>query len=122
MRLVNVSIWNTEWASPTSRRGKRIKEKLVSLDADILCVTEGSKALLPETGWIIESEPDYGYPLKPGRRKVLLWSRNKWTSIDQIGEPSLPPGRFVCGTTETRIGALAVIGVCIPWKDAHVRT
>lgn len=40
--------------------------------------------------------------------------------MNQIGDPSLPPGRFVAGRTVTRLGEVNVIGVCIPWSHAHV--
>jgi len=42
--------------------------------------------------------------------------------VDEIGDLRLPGGRFVAGSTNTPFGALRVIGVCIPWRDAHVRT
>lgn len=32
----------------------------------------------------------------------------------------LPGGRLVAGVTETPIGAITVVGVCIPWSGAHV--
>lgn len=35
---------------------------------------------------------------------------------------ALPEGRFVRGITETPIGPVDMIGVCIPWKEAHVKT
>jgi endonuclease/exonuclease/phosphatase family metal-dependent hydrolase len=66
--------------------------------------------------------PTYGYPLKANRRKVLLWSRRPWENVETIGSPLLPPGRFVAGTTKTPGGKVRFIGVCIPWRDAHVRS
>ena len=33
----------------------------------------------------------------------------------------MPPGRFVSGVTETTMGEVTVIGVCIPWADSRVR-
>jgi endonuclease/exonuclease/phosphatase family metal-dependent hydrolase len=33
----------------------------------------------------------------------------------------LPPGRFVAGATQTPIGKVTVLGVCIPWADARVK-
>jgi endonuclease/exonuclease/phosphatase family metal-dependent hydrolase len=68
------------------------------------------------------SRSDYGYPPKEGRRKVLLWSRAPWRDVDDLGDPALPGGRFVAGTTDTPVGEVRVLGVCIPWRDAHVRT
>ena len=52
----------------------------------------------------------------------MLWSAQPWTHSDSIGDPSLPSGRFIAGRTTTSIGPLYVVGVCIPWRDAHVRS
>ncbi|HWL67368.1 MAG TPA: hypothetical protein VNS22_03180 [Geminicoccus sp.] len=53
---------------------------------------------------------------------MLLWSRQPWTGIDDLGDGRLPSGRFVSGTTETKLGSLRMIGVCVPWPGAHVAT
>jgi endonuclease/exonuclease/phosphatase family metal-dependent hydrolase len=51
---------------------------------------------------------------------VLLWSRAPWREVDVSGDPALPPGRYIAGRTTTTLGEVTVIGVCIPWRDAHV--
>ena len=53
--------------------------------------------------------------IREDRRKVILWSREPWQSVDDVGADSLPPGRFVSGITQTSVGAVRVVGVCIPW-------
>jgi endonuclease/exonuclease/phosphatase family metal-dependent hydrolase len=53
---------------------------------------------------------------------VLLWSREPWSAIDRLGCPGLPPGRFAAGRTATPLGELAIVGVCVPWRGAHVST
>lgn len=118
--MVRIGVWNCEWPGPRSQRRNRIIEKLSGLDADVLCVTEGDRELLPRHGSTIDSDPDYGYPMVPGRRKVLLWSRQDWIIVDQFGSSAMPEGRFVSAVTETPAGALTVMGVCIPWHTAHV--
>jgi endonuclease/exonuclease/phosphatase family metal-dependent hydrolase len=76
-----------------------------------------------EPGHVIENEADYGYGDRyPGRRKVILWSRQPWHSVDCLSNEPMPSGRFASGVTKTPIGDVHVIGVCIPWRDAHVRT
>lgn len=122
MKQVRVVVWNVEWARPNTDRGELIRERIEDANPDVLCVTEGFAELLPESGHVIESKPDYGYRLHQGRRKVLLWSRESWSDVDPVGSDELPPGRFVAGTTGTPLGPLQVYGVCIPWRDAHVRT
>ena len=48
-----------------------------------------------------------------GRRKVLRWSRAPWENVDDVGNESLPPGRFVSGVTQTGVGEVTIIGVCL---------
>ena len=80
-----------------------------------MCLTETNDSLLSRDGYTICSRPDYGYPLKKGRRKIVLWSREPWEEVDDLGIGSMPPGRFVSGVTQTSLGAVAVLGICIPW-------
>lgn len=119
---VRIVTWNVEWAEPRTARGQIVLEIFQSLNADVIVLTEGCVDLLPTGGFTIDGGRDWGYDVKdPRRRKVIMWSRNMWTS-ERTGSESMPPGRFVSGTTETSIGDLALFGVCIPWRDAHVRT
>lgn len=101
---LRITVWNAEWASPASRRGPRIRDLLAALQPDLICLTEAAAAILPSGGHTITSEADYGYPLHPGRRKVLLWSRHPWRDVDSLGHPGLPTGRFVAGLTDTPLG------------------
>ena len=110
--------WNIEWALETSPRGKRIKKIVQDADPDVLCFTEATLGMIPENGYVIESDPNYGYPNNGDRRKVLLWSKQPWHKVDTIGSKGLPSGRFVTGITF----GVRFVGVCIPWRDAHVRT
>ena len=111
-------IWNAEWRTPSRLRTK-ICDLLWSFDPDLVCLTETHDAF-PGFGHLICSDPDYGYPLTPKRRKVALWSRNSWQQIDTLGSSELPSGRYVGGITETPPGLVDVRGVCIPWAQAHV--
>lgn len=119
---VRIALWNIAWRRPDSAAGKTILKHITDQNPDIICITEGYEGFLPASGHTITSNPDYGYPIKTGRRKVMLWSKNPWSHVDPVGNAILPGGRFVRGTTETPIGPLDMIGVCIPWKDAHVKT
>jgi hypothetical protein len=93
---------------------------LLASAPDIVCLTEAYHDFFGGIGHVIDAVPDYGYPLIEGRRKVLLWSRNPWREVDVVGHEGLPPGRFVAGVTETPIGDIHAVGVCIPWAQAHV--
>jgi endonuclease/exonuclease/phosphatase family metal-dependent hydrolase len=122
VNTVRVGVWNAQWASPGTERGRETIRLLESLACDVLCVTEVAFGLLEPTGHVIDSEADYGYPRVGNRRKVVLRSRRPWTAVDRLGAPELPGGRFVSGVTDTPIGPIRFVGVCIPWRDAHVRT
>ena len=111
--MLKISCWNSDWATPSSKRGKFFIDKF---DSDIICLTEGYENLLPKNGYIISSQEDYGYKTKNGRRKVILWSKDKWTDIDQLGSNKIPSGRFISGITN----GIRIIGICIPWRFAHV--
>lgn len=112
---LKISCWNSEWASPKSKRGQFFREQF---NSDVICVTEGYESLLPNYGYIISSKEDYGYKIKKGRRKVILWSKNEWSEIDQLGSKAIPTGRYISGITM----GITFIGICIPWRFAHVST
>lgn len=114
--------WNVQWATPKSRRSPVIINRIFEQTPEIVCITESYTHFLPDSGHLITSQPDCGYPLVAGRRKVILWSREPWEQIDAFGNETLPPGRFVRGVTQTSIGPLTILGICIPWQMAHVAT
>src|SRR4051812_17752061 len=101
---ITIGFWNVEWASGNSSRGTFFREQFERMDADIIAVTEGYNDLFADSFHVISSEEDYGYPIKLGRRKVLLWSRHTWIEIDSVGHAELPSGRIVAATTVTPIG------------------
>lgn len=119
LRLVN---WNVEWASSRSQRGQIIRQVIQSLEPDVVCITEGYVDFLPDFGHLITSEADYGYPSKAGRRKVLLWSKFPWRDVSATKGSEMPPGRYVDGVTQTPLGEVRIMGMCIPWRHAHVNT
>ena len=88
LNLVN---WNVEWATPASHRSTEILNRIDSHTPEIVCLTETHVGLLPG-GHVICSRPDYGYPIKEVRRKVLLWSSEPWEHVDDVGDDQMPPG------------------------------
>ncbi len=117
-----LAVWNAQWQRPSSPAGKIISQTVGELAADVLCLTEGFRYLLPIRGHLLCAGDFYGYAGTQGSRKVLLWSPNPWREVDILGHPDLPPGRYASGITDTPIGPLRVIGVCVPWAGAHVST
>lgn len=124
---VRIGTWNTDRAGTGSNKNKdgRVRAELAGPACHILCVTEGSAALMPDEGCAIDAGTnwtDWGIRPPPEHlRKVVLWSRCPWTDVDCVGLPEFPGGRFVKGVTGTPVGPLTVVGVCIPWKGARGR-
>ena len=116
MRLVN---WNVEWATSRAPRSAEILKRINTHRPEVVCLTETSDLL--SDGHVILPHRDYGYRTSRGY-KVLLWSAKPWRSVDSLGSKLLPPGRFVAGITQTSIGDLAVIGICIPWFGSRTGT
>lgn len=116
MKLLN---WNTEWATPRSPRRTEILRHIDEHRPEVVCLTETHDELLAGEGHSISSQPDYGYPIKPHRRKVILWSKEPWRQVDDVGAESMPPGRFVSGVTQTSLGEVTVVGICIPWHASR---
>lgn len=119
MKLVN---WNVEWATPKSTRNAEVLRRIGEHAPDIVCLTETHNGLLSRHGHSICSQADYGYKTTEYRRKVMLWSREPWEQVSDVGLEALPPGRFVSGVTQTPLGAVTVVGVCIPWFGSRIET
>jgi endonuclease/exonuclease/phosphatase family metal-dependent hydrolase len=113
--------WNVAWPRK-ARRAAPLLERISAYQPDVVCVTEAYRNFLGRDGHQITSSSDYGYDAPVERRKVILWSRHPWRDVDRSGNRHLPSGRFVRGTTKTNLGEVTFVGVCIPWRDAHVRT
>lgn len=115
---MRIATWNTDNASPSSERGQRAGRWLAQLGADVICLTEAFADVLPAGGHTVAAAGDWGYPPRDERRRVLLWTRHAWTDPEVTGPDGMPPGRFVAATTQ----GVRFLGVCIPWRDARVRT
>jgi len=118
---LKVSTWNTQWATLRSDRGTRVAAKLRLTDSDLIVVTEGVRALMPVEGHVLDAGADWGYTSKPERRKVIVWSRFP-LGLEILGSEGAALGRLLVATASTAVGAVRIIGVCIPWRDAHVNT
>ncbi len=115
MTPLTVINWNVQWATPRSARTPEILRRIDALAPEIVCLTEADERLLSRDGYTITAQADYGYGDKGARRKVMLWSRQPWRDVDDLGHESLTPGRFISGVTQTAIGDVMVMCICIPW-------
>ena len=118
MSLVN---WNVQWATPRSQRTPEIRKRIDGYRPDVVCLTETHTELLSSGGHVICSRADYGYKIMENRRKVMLWSREPWERVDDLGLGAMPPGRYVSGVTRTPVGEVTVIGTCIPWRGSRAK-
>ena len=116
---LSIVTWNTEWATPRSKKTPEILRRIDEHAPDVVCLTEAHEGILAATGHTIAAQSDYGYAAPPSRRKVLLWSREPWERVDDVGADALPPGRFIAGVTRTPLGEVTVVGVCIPWHGSR---
>ena len=116
MSLVN---WNVQWATPRSQRTPEIRRRIDGYSPAVVCLTETHTELLSPGGHVICSQADTGYKIRENMRKVVLWSREPWESVDDLGHECMPPGRYVSGVTRTPVGEVTVIGTCIPFRGSR---
>lgn len=118
---MRIATWNVEWAS--GRRLPQVRERLAQAAADVLVVTEGSAPVVPPGYDTVDAGADWGYRVtQPQRRKVLLASRLPMVDVTTTTPDGMPGGRLVSATIHHSTAAVRIHGVCIPWRDAHVRT
>ena len=99
-------------------RSVEIRNLIDRYSPEIVCLTETHLEFF-KGGHEISSGPDYGCGIQESCRKVLLWSKEPWERVDDIGDDQMPPGRFISGVTRTSVGMVTVIGLCIPWKNSQ---
>ena len=120
--VLRIGTWNIEGekSRPGTDRGKRVASALAEPNCEVFCLTEGFAEVCPAEGYVIQPAPDPDDPCRlEGFRRVMLWSRQPWTDVDLVGSEDLPSGRLVSGVTQTTVGTLAVVGVCIPHDKSH---
>lgn len=118
---MRIATWNLEWAKPGTLRHGRALAQLKSVGADVIVTTEDSVHDWTSFPYRIDGGSDWGYPQVAGRRKVIAWSRRPWTDVEVVDDGAMH-GRFVTASTSAAGVDLRVVAVCIPWRDAHVRT
>ena len=114
LKIIN---WNVNRATPRSKNSRAVEilNRINQHSPEIVCLTETHPELLKD-GCKISAG------IRENCRKVLLWSRKPWKRVDDnIGDDRLPPGRFISGVTQTSVGEVTVVGLCIPWCGSRVK-
>lgn len=114
-----IATWNLDWPSRAGQQSAR--EHLDRLEADVVVTTEDRLRPWPVYPGAVDAGNDWGYKARPDQRKVIAWSRAPWTSID-VDTPGAAKGRLIVATSSAAEVDFTVVGVCIPWKMAHVST
>ena len=116
---MRILTWNLAWATRSTRAGEEIVRRILDARPEVAVFTELTTSLVEKLGGhVVLAAADYGYGIRPDRRKVAIWSVHPLANTDTIGSPELPSGRFV----KADVKGLRIVGVCIPWSDAHVRS
>ncbi|MGJ8564014.1 MAG: endonuclease/exonuclease/phosphatase family protein [Alphaproteobacteria bacterium] len=116
---MRVITWNLERRKTDAPYGKRAIKHLFSQNPDVMAVSETRTNFPTNDGHTIWARPPQGL-FEENERKILIWSKNPWTDVDDSGDERLPIGRFISGVTKTDIGEVRVVGVCIPYHMADV--
>lgn len=119
---MRVATWNCEWAPTKSPNGQEIRKRLRAVEPEIVVLTEAQDDFLSEWGgYSLPAVHHEVHPLKPSRRKVVLWSQKPWERVDLQGSPSLRSGYFVQGWTSAGSGPVEVTGLVIPYHMTDVK-
>jgi exonuclease III len=85
---------------------------------DIICLTEAHADSLGEWGGhAIAAAGRVWSKTGDAERKVLLWSGAEWTGVVH-GSAETGTEALVSGITETKLGRIRLVGVCIPYHMA----
>lgn len=113
--------WNLARKRPVTPSALPGIRYLLSLDADIMVLTEARAGHLGEGFHHADGGATGVAYFGEDERKVVIASR--WPLRDVSTELDVPtPGRIVSALAEVPDGPVRVIGVCIPWFASRVRS
>ena len=115
MRIVT---WNLERKNPTAPRGAEALDYFRSLAPEVAVATEARTSFSLGEGESVWASPPRASRFAEDERKVVLWSVNGLERVDF--DSPIDPTRFVAARTDTSIGTVLVLGICITWHMAEV--
>lgn len=108
-----ILVWNAERKSPRGSVGSRIPTFLARHAPDIVLLTEGEVDLMPPGGHTMTARPLPFAHLRPNERRVLAWSREPWTAVEdyqayEAADPDHPadPSEILPGMPYERLTAV----------------
>ncbi len=110
-----IANWNVERPKNGTKKTNLVLDKINEINADILVLTETSKA--------INLEPDYqavksnNNEKNPDEQWITIWS--KWKIIEQI--LTFDKFRTACALIEAPFGQIIIYGTIIPYHAAGVK-
>lgn len=113
-----ISTWNLERKKPDSLRGAEAVDVLHEQGSDVSVLTEVRTGFPGRDGHTAFASPPAGDWFADDERKVGIWSVEPLDVVEF--DSSIDPTRFVAARTNTPIGRLMILGVCIPWHMAEV--
>lgn len=119
MTELRVANWNVEWRKPSSRDAGIIRQRLEEFAPDIVCLTEAWTGFLADWGGFEIASPILE-DRDEGQRSVVMWSREPWHEVDDLGHADLPRDCFVKGVTATALGKVGIAGIIIPYRFSDV--
>lgn len=115
MRIVN---WNIERHGPATWQAKSLLAEIAELGPDVLCLTEAWEASVTTLGGHSISARGATWSAKhESERKVLLWSKHPWHSVETINQLEAT-GSAITGLTLLAGMQARVTGLCVSYHFA----
>lgn len=115
-------VWNLERQSLASQSGRLQHQCIKGAQAHIAVLTEtwiGWDAILG--GFEVSVFGATWSKTDPEERKILMWSGQPWRDVETARFGIANEERIIAATTDTPIGPVRVVGVCIAYHGAMVR-
>ena len=114
-KIVN---WNIERNGPATWQAKSLLAEIAELGPDVVCLTEAWETSAEALGGHAISAPGAAWSTKhDSERKVLLWSKHPWRSVETIDQLEAT-GSAITGLTLLADMHVRVTGLCVPYHFA----
>ena len=115
---MKVIAWNLERKKPTTPRGLQGVDHVYAQQPDVMVLVEARTSFPARHGHHLVGSPSTAPRFDEDERTVLLWSANELERVEF--DSPIEKRRFVAARTETPLGTMLILAVCIPWHMADV--